>query len=148
MAYRFSRRWFPPGASASAGAASVETEAGYGDEDVAIAGVEGDPFPVASLAVGQKTARGHLTAHESGFAEDVGDGAGAIVAGVIESGVAAAPFVGLVLEAVSSGDGQFDLCGSTAWGVGPAVVVGGGSFRCSFVGDWIPGLDLTAAGRE
>ena len=57
MAFGFSRRWFPPGAGASAGAASVETEAGYGDEDVAIAGVEGDPFPVASLAVGQKTAR-------------------------------------------------------------------------------------------
>jgi len=115
---------------------------------VAIAGVDGDPFSVASLPVGQKTARGHLTVHESGLAEDVGDGPGAIVAGVIESGVAASPFVGLVLEAVSSGDGQFDLGGSTAWGVGPAVVVGGGSFRCSFVGDWIPGLDLTAAGRE
>ena len=115
---------------------------------MAIAGVDGDPFSVASLAVVQKTARGHLTVHESGFAEDVGDGAGAIVAGVIESGVATAPFVGLVLEAVSSGDGQFDLGGSPSWGVGPAVVVGGGVFRCSFVGDWIPGLDLIAAGRE
>ena len=115
---------------------------------MAIAGVKGDPFSVASLAVVQKTARGHLTVHESGFAEDVGDGAGAIVAGVIESGVATAPFVGLVLEAVSSGDGQFDLGGSPSWGVGPAVVVDGGSFRCSLVGDGIPGLDLTAAGRE
>ena len=90
---------------------------------MAIAGVDGDPFSVASLPVGQKTARGHLTVHESGLAEDVGDGPGAIVAGVIESGVAASPFVGLVLEAVSSGDGQFDLGGSPSWGVGPAVVV-------------------------
>ena len=115
---------------------------------MAIAGVNSNPFSVASLTVVQKTARGHLTVHESGFAEDVGDGAGAIVAGVIESGVATAPFVGLFLEAVSSGDGQFDPSGSPSWGVGPAVMVGGGSFRCPFVGDWIPSLDLTAAGRE
>ena len=48
----------------------------------------------------------------------------------------------------AQGDGQFDLGGSPSWGVGPAVVVGGGPFRCSFVADWIPGLDLAAAGRE
>lgn len=42
---------FPFGAGFAAGATGVEAEAGDGHEDVAVAGVDGDPFAIAFFAV-------------------------------------------------------------------------------------------------
>jgi len=148
VSLRFSSGGFPTRSSAAAGPSGIESEAGDGHEDVAIPGVDGDPFSVASFSVFEESTGGHLALHQSGFTKHVGDGTGAIVSAVIEPGVAATPFVGFVLKTVASGNGELDFGRGLAGSVSHPVMEGGRSFSRSGVANGILGIDLTATGGE
>jgi len=96
---------FPARASFASGAAGVESEAGDGHKNVAISDVDGDPFAFALFTVFEIAARGHRAIEKARFPQNVGNGAGAIVARVAIFGMAAPPFVGHGLQAISGGDG-------------------------------------------
>lgn len=72
---------------------------------MAFACVDGDPFSFALFAVFEVAAGWHRALEQAGFAEHVGDSAGAIVASIVGPGMATAPFVWLALQAIASGDG-------------------------------------------
>lgn len=148
MSAAFAGLGSPAWAGASAGAAGVEAESGDGHEDVSVADIDGDPSALAAFAIVEISAGWHGSLHEAGFAEDVGDGSGAVVAGVVVSAVATAPFVGFALEAVAGSDGAFDGGGCVAGCVGDAVDEFGGLSVVEIVGDLVFGFDLAGAGAE
>ena len=146
MAGGASGGWFPTRSTASAGAPGIEPKSCNGHENMAIANEDTDPVSVSFFPVVEESAGGHLALHESGFAEDVGNGAGAIVAGVIKPGMASAPFVGLVLESVSGCDGKPDSGGGSRRSIGDAISQNGG--LAALYVSHVPGRLLLAAARS
>jgi hypothetical protein len=111
----------PAGAGEVGAPAGFETQPGLGHENVALAGIHGDSFAKALLAVLEIAARWQRAAHQTSFAQDVGNGSGTTVAAVVVRGVAAAPFVGFALEAVAGGERAFHRHRSIARSGGDAV---------------------------
>ena len=112
---------------------------------MAFAGVDGDPFSFALFAVFEVAMGSDRASEQAGFAEHVGDGAGAIVAGVVLMGVAAAPFVGFALQAVAGGDGAFHGCGRAFRRIGVAVSQKRGAAVFKMVGNRLSGFHLIRA---
>lgn len=90
---------------------------------MALADVDSDPFSFALFAVVEESVRSELTLEKACFAEDVAGRAAAVVAPVVELGMAASVFVGLVKEAVGGGDGAFDFSRGQEWGAGFSVLL-------------------------
>ena len=89
---------------------------------MAAADVDGDPATLSFFSVVKKSIGGELTIEKTGFAEDVAGGSAAVVAPVIEVGMAAAVFVRLVGEAVGCRDRASDLDGCQKGGAGLSVL--------------------------
>ena len=99
----------PPARALLATARRVEPQAGDDHVGMAAVGVGGDPPALAALAVGHEPGRVARDVEQAGLVEDVGDGAGAVVARVPPAAVAAAPLVGLAGDLVGRGDRAHDL---------------------------------------
>ena len=112
---------FPTRAGFSAGAAGIEPKPRDRHENMAIANIEGDPFTFPFFSVAEVFLRSHTAIHQARLAKNIGDRARAIVAGILQPRVAAAPFIGHALKPVACGDGPFHGSRSTPWGVGNAV---------------------------
>ena len=93
--------WFPSGAGVAVTAAGVETKSGNDEEDVAVFRVERDPPAFAGAAVSAKPLRRHRSPKQAGAIQDVGDGTGAIVAGVAKPAMASATSVWLARKFVA-----------------------------------------------
>ena len=115
---------------------------------MAIADVNGDPLPVTFFPVVEKSFGCERAFEQSCLAEDVRGGSRAIVAAVIVPSMAATPFVGLSLEAVSGRDGALYGRRSFAWCVCDPVLEHGRPTVVEAVGDGLPGFDLIRAGSR
>src|ERR1700744_2757602 len=104
------RRVDPARVPARAGAADgVEGEAADHHPGVFGVGVDRDPLAGAGFAPGLEAGRVERAFQQAAAVQRVGDGAGAVVAGGFEGGVAAAPDVGRVGDRVGGGDDALDL---------------------------------------
>src|SRR6201996_9026642 len=104
------RRVHPAGVPARAGAADrVEGEAADHHPRVFGVGVDRDPLARAGFAPGLEAGRVERAFQQAATVEGVGDGAGAVVTGGFEGGVAAAPDVGGVGDRVGRGDDLLHL---------------------------------------
>jgi hypothetical protein len=142
----------PAGAAFGAVEAGVEAEAGDFDEGVALGGVDGDVAAFTGGAVFAECGGRNGALEEAGAAEDVRDGARAVVAIVHETAVTAAVFVGEGDELVAGVDGGEDAWRESAGGDGVAAMEDGGFSRLVLV---LPGFgaeratcEETAGGKE
>jgi hypothetical protein len=134
------------GAAETVVPAGVETEAGYDEEDVVAAGVDGDPTAGTALAVMTEGDGGLGGIEEAGGPEDEGSGAGAVVGGVeLGVGMTGAVDVRETCDAVAGGDGDLDDGRGGGRGDGVAVTE-----DCGVAGDVVVDVGRRggAAGEE
>ena len=98
---------FPARAGFAARATGVEAQASDGHEHMAVAGINRDPFAFALFAVVKKFFRLDAAIDQPSFAEHVGRGTRAIVAGILELAVTATPFVWHLLKTIPGSDRTF-----------------------------------------
>lgn len=95
--------------------AGVEAETSNHHEGVAPTDIDCDPVTLSLFSIVEESVGSEMALEEAGLTEDVARGAATIVARVIEHGMPAAVFVGLVEEAVGCCDREFDFLRCKEW---------------------------------
>jgi hypothetical protein len=113
---------------------------------MAMPDIDGDPVSPTLLSVMEKAFGGSLPIQEASLTKDVRNGSGTIVALIVEHGVSPAPFVGQMLEAVTSFDRLLDGPRGPARGIGVSVAIKRSLAMLETVNHRIVRLDLSAAG--
>ena len=117
MAINFAGLGFPTRTAfaVAASASGIEAETANDHEGVTVTNVDGDPVAFSLFAVIEKSVGSEMSLHEAGFTEDITGGPAAVVTGIVEAGMTAAVFVGLVKETVGGGDCEFDFLKCKEW---------------------------------
>lgn len=89
--------------------AGVEAETSQDQKDVTIADINRDPLSFSLFSVIEESIGGELPLQETGLAQDVARRSTAIVSPVVELGMTATIFVGLVEQPIGGSDRSLDL---------------------------------------
>lgn len=123
----------------------IEAKTGNDHEDMSLADVYCDPLAMSPLAVPEEALGGHLVCHQPGIPQDIRNRSRAIVAIVVDPGMAAAPLVGKSLNVVGGSNGSLHGRRSLAWR-DCATIDDHCVVRVRLVGDGVLGLHLARTG--